>query len=205
MIRSVDGADLVVLPELWASGYFAFDRYDELAESLQGNLVSELGSWARELGIHLHAGSVLERDADGSLHNTALLFGPDGDLLLDYRKVHVFGYKSLESKLLSAGDRAGVATTSLGSIGTTTCYDLRFPELYRLLGDQGAQLVIVPAAWPIARLEHWKLFTRARAVENQVFLLGCNSAGTQGDVVLGGHSVVVDPWGRALAEASADE
>jgi predicted amidohydrolase len=107
--------------------------------------------------------------------------------------------------LLSPGARADVAETPLGTVGMTTCYDLRFPELYRVLVDRGAQLVVVPAAWPAARLEHWRLFTRARAVENQVFLLACNAAGTQAGVRLGGHSVVVDPWGRVVAEAGDDE
>jgi predicted amidohydrolase len=204
-VERLAGHDLIVLPELWAPGYFAFDRYADLAEALDGPLLGELAGWARKLQTHLHAGSVLERDADGRLYNTAVLLGPDGDLVLDYRKVHVFGYQSQEAKLLSPGNRADVADTPLGMVGMTTCYDLRFPELYRVLVDRGAQLVVVPAAWPAARLEHWRLFTRARAVENQVFLLACNAAGAQGDVRLGGHSVVVDPWGRVVAEAGEDE
>jgi predicted amidohydrolase len=204
-VAGLDPVDLVVLPELWAPGYFAFDRYAELAESLDGPLLTEIAGWARRLRTHVHAGSVLERDEAGRLYNTAVLLGPDGDLVLDYRKVHVFGYRSLEAELLSAGDRADVADTALGRVGMTTCYDLRFPELYRVLVDRGAELVVVPAAWPAARLEHWALLTRARAVENQVYLLACNAAGAQGDVRLGGHSVVVDPWGRVVAEAGADE
>ncbi|MGW3607055.1 carbon-nitrogen family hydrolase [Micromonospora sp. NPDC005161] len=205
LVAGLTDVDLVVLPELWAPGYFAFDRYDELAQHLDGPLLSTIRGWARALGAHLHAGSVLERDPTGRLHNTAVLVDPTGEVLLDYRKIHVFGYQSLESKLLSAGQRADVADTALGQVGMTTCYDLRFPELYRHLVDQGAELVIVPAAWPAARLEHWKLFTRTRAVENQLFLLACNAAGKQGDVELAGHSVVVDPWGRVLAEAGAGE
>jgi predicted amidohydrolase len=204
-VSRLAGNDLIVLPELWAPGYFAFDRYADLAEALDGPLLGEIAGWARRLGTHLHAGSVLERDAEGRLYNTAVLLGPDGDLLLDYRKVHVFGYQSQEATLLSPGARADVAETPLGTVGMTTCYDLRFPELYRVLVDRGAQLVVVPAAWPAARLEHWRLFTRARAVENQVFLLACNAAGTQAGVRLGGHSVVVDPWGRVVAEAGDDE
>lgn len=203
-VMALGDVDLVVLPELWAAGYFAFDRYDELAETLDGPLVETIRGWARSLGAHVQAGSVLERDPSG-LHNTALLVGPDGELLLDYRKVHVFGYQSLEAKLLTPGTGARVADTALGVVGMTTCYDLRFPELYRHLVDAGAQLIVVPAAWPAARLEHWRLFTRARAVEDQVFLLACNAAGRQGDVELAGHSAVIDPWGRVLAEAGADE
>lgn len=204
-VLGLTDVDLVVLPELWAPGYFAFDRYDELAQHLDGPLLTTIRGWAHTLRTHLHAGSFLERGAGGRLHNTAVLIGPTGEVLLDYRKVHVFGYQSLESKLLSAGQRADVADTAVGPVGMTTCYDLRFPELYRHLVDQGAELVIVPAAWPAARLEHWKLFTRTRAVENQVFVLACNAAGKQGDVDLAGHSAVVDPWGRALAEAGSGE
>lgn len=205
VVLASDEADLVVLPELWAPGYFSFDRYDELAEATNGPLVAQVAHWAKQLQTHVHIGSILERDASGLLYNTAMLLGPEGDVLLDYRKIHVFGYQSLEASLLSPGDRADVADTPLGAIGMTTCYDLRFPELYRVLLDRGAQLLIVPAAWPMARLEHWRLFTRARAVENQVFMIACNAAGLQGDVALAGHSVVVDPWGNTVAEAGPDE
>jgi predicted amidohydrolase len=199
------GSDLVVLPELWTPGYFAFDRYEDRAEPLDGPLLTRLRRWAAETGTHLHVGSVLERGDGDRLHNTAVLLGPSGEVELAYRKVHVFGYESLESTLLTPGERADVARTSLAAVGTSTCYDLRFPELYRQLVDRGAELIVVPAAWPAARLEHWRLFTRARAVENQVFLVACNAGGTQGEVVLGGHSVVVDPWGRVLGEAGTGE
>jgi len=205
LLEDVADADLVVLPELWPHGYFAFDHYDEQAERLDGPLMRRLSGWARTLGGHLHAGSILERDSAGGLHNTAVLIGPDGQLLLSYRKIHVFGYQSLEAKLLTPGDRADVVDTALGPIATTTCYDLRFPELYRQLVDGGAEILIVPAAWPAARLRHWQLFTRARAVENQMFVLACNAAGQQGDVELAGHSAVIDPWGEVLAEAGTEE
>jgi predicted amidohydrolase len=205
MVRALDDVDLVVLPELWAPGYFAFEEYDERAETMDGPFVAECARWARRLEAHLHVGSFIERDADGRLHNTALLLGPDGDVLLSYRKVHVFGYRSLESRLLSAGERVDAVATGLGTVGTTTCYDLRFPELYRMLVDLGVEVLVVPAAWPLARLEHWRLLTRTRAVENQMVVLACNAAGRQGDVSLAGHSVVVDPWGRVLAEAAGTE
>ena len=205
LLEDVHDADLVVLPELWPHGYFAFDRYDEEAQSLDGPLMHTMSGWARTLGTHLHAGSFLERDTAGQLHNTAVLIGPAGQLLLSYRKIHVFGYQSLEAKLLTPGDRADVARTALGSVATTTCYDLRFPELYRQLVDLGAEILIVPAAWPAARLAHWQLFIRTRAVENQMFVLACNAAGRQGDINLAGHSAVIDPWGHVLAEAGAEE
>jgi predicted amidohydrolase len=205
MVLGAQGADLVVLPELWAAGYFAFDAYEERAELLDGPTVAAAGEWARRLGAHVHAGSIVERDADGRLHNTAVLLDPSGTIVHTYRKVHVFGYRSREAELLTPGSELTVAETGLGPVGATTCYDLRFPELWRALVDKGAETVITPAAWPAARREHWRLFTSCRAVEEQVVLAACNAVGTQAGVELGGHSRVVDPWGAVLAEAGDDE
>lgn len=205
----VDGAhdaDLVVLPELWAPGYFAFDHYDERAETLDGPTASAARAWAREIGAFIQLGSVLERAPDGRLHNTALLVDPDGRTIHTYRKIHVFGYRSREAELLTPGCEVGVTPTRLGQIGVTTCYDLRFPELWRMLVDADAEIVITPAAWPAARTEHWQLFTTCRAVEEQIIIIACNAVGEQdGGVMVAGHSRVVDPWGRVLAEAGTDE
>lgn len=206
LLAGARGCDLVVLPELWHCGYFHFDSYAERAESLDGPTVQAASRWARELGCHLHIGSMLERAANGALHNTALLFGPDGAIVHRYRKVHVFGYESREAELLTPGTGVDVAQTALGPVGATTCYDLRFPELWRALVDAGAKLVITPAAWPQARLRHWQLFTETRAVEEQVILVACNAVGVQSPgVQLAGHSRVVDPWGEVVVEAGACE
>ncbi|WP_243716874.1 carbon-nitrogen family hydrolase [Actinomadura darangshiensis] len=199
LVRGLGGADLVVLPELWAVGYFAFDAYAEGAEPFEGPSVSDARSWARELGAWVHLGSFVEMDA-GRLFNTAVLLSPEGEVAHVYRKIHVFGYRSREAELLTPGDELPVADTSFGRVAATTCYDLRFPELWRGLVDGGAQIAIVPAAWPAARREHWRLFTSCRAVEEQVLLIGCNAAGAE----LGGHSRVVDPWGAVLAEAGTE-
>jgi predicted amidohydrolase len=207
LVRSqAHGADLVVLPELWSAGYFAFDEYEARAEPVvNGPTVTAGRTWARELGAHIALGSIVERSEEG-LHNTAVVLAPDGSVLHSYRKMHVFGYASREAELLRPGRAVGVFDTPWGVTGATTCYDLRFPELYRVLIDQGAQSVIVPAAWPAARLEHWRLFTTVRAVEQQVLLIACNAVGVQdGDVRLAGHSRVVDPWGEVLVEAGDEE
>jgi predicted amidohydrolase len=193
-------ADLVLLPELWATTYFAFDDYAATAEPLDGPTRSALSAAAAAAGVHLHGGSIVERDGD-RLFNTSLLFGPDGRLLGTYRKVHLFGYGSREVSLLTAGSAVGAVSTALGTLALSTCYDLRFPELYRLQVDGGAELFLVAAAWPAARLEHWQLLLRARALENQSFLAACGAAGRQGDVVLSGRSAVVDPSGQVLVEA----
>lgn len=200
-LRRIRDADLIVLPELWPVGFNAFDAYDESAETLDGPTITALAEMARELGCHLHAGSIIERTPTGSLRNTAVLLDPRGEVTHSYSKVHVFGYQSREATLLEPGDQLSVVTTPFGAVAGTTCYDLRFPELWRGIVDLGGQLVIVPAAWPAARLAHWQLFTTARAVENQVFVIACNAAGVQAGVAQGGHSRVVDPWGRVLVEA----
>src|SRR5829696_2919523 len=202
-VAACGDSDLVLLPELWATTYFAFDDYAATAEPLDGPTRSALSAAAAAAGVHVHGGSIVERDGD-RLYNTSLLFGPDGRLLGTYRKVHLFGYGSREVSLLSAGSAAGAVPTALGSLALSTCYDLRFPELYRLQVDGGAELFLVAAAWPAARAAHWQLLLRARALENQSFLLACGAAGRQGDVVLSGRSAVVDPWGEVLVEAGGE-
>ncbi|MFI1166973.1 carbon-nitrogen family hydrolase [Streptomyces sp. NPDC020801] len=194
-------ADLVILPELWATGYFAFDDYDRTAEPLDGPTARALSRAAADAGVHLHAGSVVERGPGGRLSNTSLLFGPDGTLLHAYRKVHLFGHRSKESALLEPGDTVQALNTGIGRVGLAACYDLRFPELFRVLADDGAEILLVAAAWPAARIGHWRLLVQARALENQAWMLACNAAGRQGDVELGGTSLIADPWGRIVAEA----
>jgi predicted amidohydrolase len=205
MVASCAGADLVTLPELWGPGYFAFDRYEERAEPLDGDTVNAGRAWARGLGAHLHLGSIVERDEQGRLHNTAVLIDPAGGVVHTYRKVHTFGLGSREASLLTPGDAVAVAPSPLGPTGATTCYDLRFPELWRALLDAGAESVLVAAAWPAARLDHWRLLTSARAVEEQVTLVATNATGTHGGVELAAHSRVVGPWGELLAEAGTGE
>lgn len=197
------GADLVVLPELWPVGYFAFDAYGDVAESVPGETTARLAAVAEERSIYLHGGSLLERDGD-DLYNTSVLFGPDGRLQATYRKIHLFGYDSEESVRLTAGETVCAVETELGTLGLTTCYDLRFPGLYRSLVDAGVDVLLVTSAWPRERLDHWHLFTRTRAVENQAILVAANLTGSLRGVDLGGESVVVDPWGVERANAGGD-
>jgi predicted amidohydrolase len=212
---AADGADLVVLPELFTVGYFAFDSYARHAESVAGETLVRLGETAREADTAVLAGSIVEdlaaSSADGidvpqpsGLANTSVFLGPDGDRRGIYRKHHLFGYDSAESSLLEPGER--VATVEYGgfSVGMTTCYDLRFPELYRRLVEAGATLVCVPSAWPYPRVEHWELFGQTRAVENQLYVAAANGVGSFADAELLGRSTVYDPWGTTVA-SSADE
>ncbi|MCL4422491.1 MAG: carbon-nitrogen family hydrolase [Actinobacteria bacterium] len=205
MVSEAVSADLVMLPELWLPGYFSFERYQELAEPLGGETVEAGREWAKNLRSYLHLGSIVERGHDGRLYNTAILIDPTGKVVHVHRKVHIFGYGSREVELLSPGSQVTVASTSFGTTAATTCYDLRFPELWRSLVDLGAISVMVPAAWPAVRLDHWRLFTSCRAVEEQLMILGCNAVGDQDGTLLGGHSRVVDPWGTVLVEAGDQE
>lgn len=205
LVRAQAGADLVVLPELWVPGAFAYRGYQASATELPGAVIDEISLAARKINAHVLAGTVIERDG-GELHNTAVLIGPAGDIVHTYRKVHLFGFDHGEATVLTAGDVVSTyPLPGFTTLGMTTCYDIRFPELYRLLLDHGAQLIVVPAGWPAARLDHWLLLLRARAVENQLFVIGCNQVGMQEGVELAGHSIVVDPWGRIIAEAGTGE
>ncbi len=197
---TAQGARLIVLPELWPVGFFHFDDYDRVAEPLDGPTVTALADAARVAGAWVYTGSFIERSQRG-IHNAGVLLDPDGRARLVYRKVHLFGYQSDEALLLTPGDDVAIAATPFGTVGATTCFDLRFPELYRDLVDRGAQLVVVASAWPTARLEHWRLLLRARAVENQMYVIACNATGSDAGVALAGHSAIVDPWGEVLAEA----
>lgn len=205
LLSIADDVDLIVLPELWAAGYFTFPEYPERAEPLDGPTVAVARSVARQRRCWVHAGSLIEALPGGRMRNTAVLVGPSGQVAHTYSKIHVFGYRSLEAELLEPGRDISVTRTPFGGTTAVTCYDLRFPPLWSRLVDLGAELVVVPAAWPAARREHWRLLTAARAVDNQVFVVGCNASGTHAGVEAGGTSRVVDPWGRTVAEAGDDE
>lgn len=214
-LEELSDADLVVLPELWAHGGFTFDTWAEQAESLDGITVRRLGAIAARRRFWLHGGSLIERAREGAdlgaegrgLWNTAVLFTPDGELRKTYRKIHRFG--DGEPRLLEAGHTLAVSDVAFGNVtmtvGLATCYDLRFPELFRSLSDEGVGMLIVPAAWPLARVDHWTLLGRARAVENQTWVLQCNTAGTHRDIEMGGHSQVIAPTGEVVGALGVDE
>ncbi|MER5371617.1 carbon-nitrogen family hydrolase [Streptomyces sp. NPDC002553] len=206
LVREQAGADLVVLPELWTTGAFAYDAFAAEAEPLHGPTFETMAKAASDAGVWLHAGSVPERDAaDGALYNTSLVFSPSGDLAASYRKIHRFGFDKGEAVLMGAGQDLVTVRLPRTTVGLATCYDLRFPELFRGLVDAGAETLVVSAGWPERRRSHWTLLARARAVENQAFVLACGTAGTHAEVPQAGHSIVVDPWGEVLAEAGQGE
>lgn len=192
------GAQFVVLPELWPTGPFELDETVGAAQPFDGEFVSTMATYAADYGLWLHAGSFLERASGGRIFNTSVLFDDHGDVAGTYRKRHLFGFDEGEAALIDAGDDVVVVNTPLGPTGLATCYDLRFPEHFRLLLDAGAHVVALASGWPVRRIHHWDTLAQARAVENQMWLLACNTAGISGQVPQGGHSVVVDPWGRCV-------
>jgi predicted amidohydrolase len=213
LVREQRGHDLVVLPELWAPGGFAYREWAERAQPVDGPIGQAMSAAARDAGVMLHAGSIVERPADGEtgpegrgLWNTSLVYAADGSLTAAYRKIHRFGFGAGEPRLMDAGEDVVLVDLPGGArAGLSTCYDLRFPELYRRQLDAGATVFVVPAAWPKARVRHWTLLAHARAVEDQCVVIACNTAGTHAGTQMGGHSQVVDAKGEALAMAGEGE
>ena len=202
--QAADGADLVVLPELWNSGAFDVDAARASAQPLDGPLVAALADAARASRTWLHGGSFTELDG-GDHYNTSVLFGPDGSLVATYRKIHLFGFDGGETVLMSGGEELVVVDTPLGATGLATCYDLRFPELFRALTEGGATCFLISSGWPTPRIGHWDVLTQARAIEDQAWVVACNEVGQQPGIALGGHSCVIDPKGTVVARAGERE
>ncbi|CAN5521370.1 carbon-nitrogen family hydrolase [soil metagenome] len=211
LVRAQRGHDLVVLPELWSAGAFDYRAWRGREHQVDDEVTATLGGVAAEIGAVVHTGSIVERPVgeDGpegkGLWNTSVVVDADAQICATYRKIHRFGFGSGEPKLMEAG--ADVVVVDLPApadalrVGLSTCYDLRFPELYRRQVDDGAQIFVVTSAWPMARVSAWRTLLRARAIENQCFVAACNTAGTHADTQMGGHSAVIDPWGEVVAEA----
>jgi predicted amidohydrolase len=207
-----DGAELIALPEKWnLLGPGAALRAG--AEDLDGPTLSAVRSWARELGVHVVAGSISERLAErDKLSNTSVLVGPDGEMAAAYRKIHMFdvdvgGVAYRESEHEEPGTEIVVSSAADVPVGLTVCYDLRFPELYRILAVRGARVITVPAAFTLhTGKDHWEPLLRARAIENQAFVLGPNQIGEAPPHYNSyGRSMIVDPWGVPLATAPDEE
>lgn len=200
VIREAEnGAELVVLPELWVSGFFAHDAYRAVAEPIGGPITQRLMELARRHRIVLHCGSVVERDGE-RLHNTSVVFGRDGNVVATYRKVHIFGNRSQEPEYITPGDGLAVFHDRGVGFGLSICNDLRYPELYRAQVDAGAEVILVAAAWPFPRVAAWRTLLRARAIENQAVVVACNAAGQQGNATYFGASTAINEWGLCLGE-----
>lgn len=197
--------DIVVLPELWQAGAHDIDTASANAERIDGPLVQALGALADKYSIWLHGGSICELADDGQHYNTSLLFAPDGRLVVTYRKIHLFGFDGGETTVMTGGEELVVVDTPLGATGLATCYDLRFPEMFRALQEGGATAVLLTSGWPVPRLEHWDVLTRARAIENQMWVIACNAVGAQPGIDLGGHSLAIDPKGVVVGQAGSEQ
>ena len=198
-------ADVAVLPELWIPGAFDLPLAREVASPLDSPVVTRIREMAARAGTWVHAGSYAERLPDGRTFNTAVLVGPDGEIVATYRKRHLFGFADGERTVITAGDALVVAETPLGHTGLATCYDLRFPEMFRDLVDAGAETFLLASGWPTPRISHWRVLAQARAIEDQAWLVACNGVGSHAGITLGGHSIVVDPQGAIVAEAGDEE
>jgi predicted amidohydrolase len=207
-----DGAEFVALPEKWN----LLGGGEELvagAESLDGPSLTAARGWARELGIHLLAGSISERGEEGEkASNTSVLIDPRGEDVAVYRKIHMFdvdagGVSYRESEFERPGAEPVVAQVGELTAGLTVCYDLRFPELFRILALRGARLIAVPSAFTLATgRDHWEVLLRARAIENQLFVLAPNQVGEAPPHYSSfGRSLIADPWGVVLATAPDEE
>jgi predicted amidohydrolase len=209
---AADGAELIVLPEKWTV-LGSPEAIRASAEPLDGPALSAAAGWARELGVFLVAGSVPELVPDQEkLANTSVMFGPDGERRAVYRKIHMFdvdvgdvSYR--ESEIEQAGEEIAIGDADGTPVGLTICYDLRFPELYRMLAVRGARVITVPSAFTERTgRDHWEVLIRARAIEDQVFIVAAGQIGEAPPHYQSyGRSMIVDPWGVVLAQAPDTE
>jgi predicted amidohydrolase len=191
---------LAMLPELWASGAFKVSETKHLAKEITDNALPQIKDLAKKYKTWIHAGSYLEQTSTG-IYNTSYLFDDRGELVSKYRKIHLFGFDEGEAAELLAGSEVVVIPTPIGITGLATCYDLRFPELFRAMVQKGANSFLITSGWPEKRITHWNALLKARAIENQAFVIACNGTGDE----LGGESQVIDPWGVNLSSLSRKE
>ncbi len=195
-------ADILVLPELWSTGYDLENAGDHAA-GLSSGIFRSAAHLAAQHGIHL-LGSCLSLISEESYGNTAVLIDDHGVTLGAYSKGHLFGLME-EALYLTAGSQLALLDTSWGKIGLAVCYDLRFPELFRSYALGGAKIVFLPSQWPHPRLAHWQTLLRARAIENQMFMVACNRVGSSRGFDFFGHSCIIDPWGETVVEGGEGE
>ncbi|MCA9948085.1 MAG: carbon-nitrogen family hydrolase [Anaerolineales bacterium] len=196
------GSDLVVFPELWSTGY-DLDHAADYATTTDAGIFKEVGALAQEYRIAI-VGSCLSVLGSEKFGNTAVYTAPSGQNLTAYSKTHLFRLMN-EEQYLTAGDKLSLAATAWGKMGLAICYDLRFPELFRAYALAGATAVLLPAEWPYPRLAHWRTLLRARAIENQMFVIACNRVGQTGDTRFFGRSAIIDPWGEIVVEGGDQE
>lgn len=199
LLPPAGSCDLVILPELWLQGAFEFSFFSEEVLSQIESKFEILGGVAKKNNYWLHAGSFLVREGT-NIFNKAFLFDSKGEIRANYRKNYVFGFDDGEAKFVSPSSECEIVETPWGRIGFAICYDLRFPEHFRRVTLAGAEIILICAAWPETRIGHWKNLICSRAIENQLFVIGCNGVGEQTGATLGGNSIIVAPDGETLLE-----
>lgn len=211
-IASENKADIIVLPEMFNCPY-SNNKFIEYAEGRQdGETLNAISKTAKKLGTYVVAGSIPELD-EGKIYNSSFVFDRNGEIIAVHRKVHLFdidvpgGITFKESNTLSAGNKVTVVDTEFCKIGIAICYDMRFPELFRLMALKGAELIIIPAAFNmVTGPAHWELTIRTRALDNQVYMAVASPArNTKASYVAYGHSMVSNPWGSVMGRASENE
>jgi omega-amidase len=196
------GSDILVLPELWSTGY-DLENAATHATPIDQGIFSAVAELAQEHNLHI-LGSCLSLLGEEQYGNTAVLTEPDGRAGGDYSKIHLFRLME-EEQYLTAGDRLALLETAWGPSGLAICYDLRFPEMFRSYALAGARIVFLPSEWPHPRLAHWRTLLRARAIENQLYVVACNRVGTSKGTDFFGHSCIIDPWGQVVIEGGEGE
>ena len=199
-------SDLICFPEMWTTGFNW--KKNELIATKQDEIIGRIAEMAKRYNIWIN-GSMLALNDQGRVANTSILFDSGGKIAGIYRKTHLFSLLN-EDKHMAAGDSLCTVDTPWGLVGLSICYDLRFPELFRTYALQGVKMVLSPMAFPYPRLAHWKVLVRARAIENQMFMVGTNQVGSEnfekeGTLTYFGDSVIIDPWGETVLEASETE
>ncbi|MDY6931139.1 MAG: carbon-nitrogen family hydrolase [Halobacteriota archaeon] len=199
---SEDGASFICLPELFMTG-FDYDYIKANSRGIPNKITEVLGEKAKKSGIYILSGSIPEMVGE-DIYNTAVLFGRDGKIIGKYSKIHLFGQMGEKSNFTHGGD-VRVFDTDFGRIGVTICYDLRFPELFRKQSVMGAKIIFVPSEFPDPKLDHWRTLLKARAIENQIYVMGVNRVGKDEQSTFFGHSMVIGPRGTIMTEASDGE
>lgn len=207
-----ENQDFVILPEMFCCPYQT-ENFPIYAEKEGGPVWQQLSGYAKQYGIYLIGGSMPEKDAEGNVYNTSYIFDREGKQIGKHRKVHLFdidvkgGQTFKESDMLTAGDSDTVFDTEFGKIGVMLCFDIRFPELSRMMVNDGAKVIFVPAAFNMTTgPAHWELSFRTRALDNQIYMVGCAPArDVSAGYISWGHSIVTDPWGRVTGMLDENE
>ena len=207
-----ENPDFVILPEMFCCPYQT-ENFPIYAEKEGGPVWQQLSGYAKQYGIYLIGGSMPEKDAEGNVYNTSYIFDREGKQIGKHRKVHLFdidvkgGQTFKESDTLTAGDSDTVFDTEFGKMGVMLCFDIRFPELSRMMVNDGARIVFVPAEFNMTTgPAHWELSFRTRALDNQIYMVGCAPArDVSAGYISWGHSIVTDPWGRVTGMLDENE